>query len=266
MRKSALLTAVLLFSPAMYAQITAGEVPPGQFAYDPNVDLGLSTIFSTDSGGLELDCDDAIDGWAQLSFGYPAVDAPNSAGLHFYANEVEVCMDLASGAQQRPKYHVFGELIDCTGDQTWQPVDQVVLGDFGGFLATGPIAVDSLYIAYRQGGIPGWIQVSFDLSDDVEIDLQVHSVLSVCGGSNSIRPHADRPAVVLYPNPSNGGPVHVESTATFRRIELLDVSGRTIAELSGASQVIEPPDAPGTYLVRLFETGDQSRILRLVKY
>lgn len=43
------------------------------------MDPGLTTSFTADSGGLELDCDDALDGWAVQYKGYTAVDAPNSA-------------------------------------------------------------------------------------------------------------------------------------------------------------------------------------------
>jgi len=263
----ALLPFIVLFLPCTpaNAQITAGEVPPGQFAYNTSVDLGLTTIFTADSSGLELDCDDAIDGWALLLRGYPAVDAPNSAELDFYMDEVEVCMDMASGSQQRPKYHAFGELMDCTGDHAWQDGDQVFLGDIGGFTAIGPVMVDSLYIAYRQNGIPGWLLLSFDLNDDEEIELQVHSILSVCGGSTSI-PQLEAPMpVTLFPNPSNGEAINVKSADALRSIDVLDATGRTIAQYNGMARTIAAPEVAGAYLVRFFHSDERRSYTRLVR-
>ena len=266
MRTTLLVLVTMLISTTTNAQITAGEVPPGQSAYNTPVDLGLTTIFTADSGDIELDCDDALDGWARLFRGYPAVDGPNSAELDFYVNEVEVCMDMASGSQQRPKYYAFGELMDCTGDHSWQDGDRVFLGDFGGFTAMGPVTVDSLYIAYRQDGIPGWLLLSFDLTDDEEIDLQVHSLLSVCGGSTFVPQLEARPPVTLFPNPSDGQPVRVQSGTAIQRIEVLDLSGRVMAMQTGVRNVIEPPEVPGTYLLRVFDIDGRTSTVPLVRY
>jgi hypothetical protein len=264
----ALLPFIVLFLPCTpaNAQITAGEVPPGQFAYNTSVDLGLTTIFTADSSGLELDCDDAIDGWALLLRGYPAVDAPNIAELDFYMNEIEVCMDMASGSQHRPKYHTFGELMDCSGDYAWQNVDEVFLGDFGGFTAIGPVMVDSLYIAYRQNGIPGWMLLSFDLTDDDEIDLQVHSVLSVCGGSTSVLQLEAPSPVTLFPNPSSGEAINVKRADALRSIEVLDATGRTIAQCSGTVRTFAAPEVTGTYLIRFSHADGRLTTSRLVRY
>jgi hypothetical protein len=256
----------LLFYSQTNAQITAGEVPPGQSAYNTPVDLGLTTIFTTDSGSLEFDCDDALDGWARLVRGYPAVDGPNSAELDFYVNDIEVCLDMASGSQQRPRYYTFGEPMECTGDHAWQDGDRVLLGDMGGFGAIGPVTLDSLYIAYRQDGITGWLLLSFDLTDDDEVDLQVHSVLSVCGGSTYI-PQMEAPlAVTLFPNPSDGGMVNVQHAGDLRSIAVLDATGRTIAQYPGAVRMIEPPEVPGTYLLRVFDIDGRTSTAPLVRY
>ena len=265
MRTTLIPIAALLFSAQTNAQITAGEVPAGQSAIEVLGSVSLSTNFSSDSIGIELDCDDAMDAWAILRLGFPAVDAPNSAELRSSGSEIEVCMDLASGSLQRPRYYTFGQVLDCSGGFGWQSDASFTLGDLGGFGAIGPGMVDSLYIAYRQDGITGWIRLSFDLSE-AEIDMQVHTVLSVCGGTTSIARNT-RPAVAtLHPNPSDGRPVRVESTKTIRYIELLDTYGRTIALHPGNTQLITPPDAAGTYWVRLVFSDDLQNILPLVRY
>lgn len=257
--------AALLFCSQTNAQITAGEVPPGQSTYNTPVDLGLSTIFTADSGSLELDCDDALDGWARLVRGYPAVDAPNSAELDFYVNDIEVCLDMASGSQQRPRYYAFGEPMECTGEHAWQDGDRVFLGDVGGFTAIGPVTLDSLYIAYRQDGIPGWLLLSFDLTEDDEIDLQVHSVLTVCGGSTSI-PQLEAPmAVTLFPNPSDGGMVNVQYAGDLRSIAVLDATGRTIAQYPGAVRMIAPPEVEGVYLACFLHSDGRRSYTRMVR-
>jgi hypothetical protein len=265
MRTNLLPIAALLFSTQANAQITAGEIPPGQSAYNTPVDLRLSTILSTDSGSLELDCDDAFDGWARLVRGYPAIDAPNSAELDFYVNDIEVCMDLASGSQQRPKYYAFGEPLECTGDHAWQDGDRVLLGDFGGFGAIGPVTLDSLYIAYRQDEIPGWLLLSFDLTDDDEIDLQVHSLLSVCGGSTSIPQLEASTAVTLSPNPSDGGMINVQHAGDLSSIAVLDATGRMIAQYPGAVRMIAAPEVEGAYLAYFFHSDGRRYYTRMVR-
>lgn len=167
--------------------------------------------------------------------------------------------------QQRPKYYAFDQLLDCAGDFDWQSTDQLVLGDFGGFTAIGPITIDSLYIAYRRGAQVGWMLLSFDVLGNLPVRLQVHQVLPICPGAMSVIERA-APSVALFPNPSNGQPVRLEIADALRSIELLDAAGRILASYNGTVRTIAAPDGAGTYLVRATHADGRRSTTRLVRY
>ena len=202
MRTSLLPFALFLFVAQTHGQLTAGEEPVGASAYDLFIDLSLNMPFTNDSAEVELDCDDFLDAWAELYSGFPGIDAPNYAVLDFVDTDIEVCMDMNGGFQQRPKYHAFGDTLDCSGAYQWMLVDEVTLGDYGGLLFVGPGEVDSLYIAYRRGTSTGWIQLSYDLMAP-DVSLQVHRVLSLCSGANAIDEAVNETAFGIFPNPTS---------------------------------------------------------------
>lgn len=260
-----LLALALLRIPAS-AQLTAGEVPSGMSALDVNITITLGTPMTTDSAALELDCDDFPDAWAVLQRGMPAVDAPNTAALHFMDSDLELCANLAPSYQQRPKYYAFGQPLDCAGDFEWQAVGGITLGDLGGFMATGPASVDSLYIAYRRGPTVGWIQLSFDVNDGIPVYLRIHRVLAVCPSTTSISQSADMDPLLLFPNPADGGAVRVQSTRALRALEVLDATGRCVARYSGNARSFAAPEVPGTYLVRAQLADGRRTTVRWVRY
>lgn len=267
MRTRLVTAAVLLFPSApASAQLHAGEVPNGSSALDLNIEIVLNASFTTDSASLELDCDDFMDAWAVLVHGAPPIDAPNVAMLHMVDDDVEFCADFGAGFQQRPKYYDFDQLLDCSGDFEWQGGSQIVLGDFGGFTAIGPIEVDSMYVAYRRGAQVGWILLSFVLNDGPAVNMQVHQVLPLCPGTMPVAPDEPPPTVALFPNPTSGQPVRVESADALRRIELLDASGRILASYAGTVRTIAAPDGAGTYVIRATHTDGRRSSARLVRY
>lgn len=259
MRTTLTLILLFLFNAPMYAQLTAGEVPDGSIAYDVNINLSVSQQFASDTADVELDCDDFRDAQVALLRGAPELDVPHVATLLFTDNDVEVCMDMASGFQQRPKYHAFGETMDCSGDFDWQPADTLVLGDLGGFFGIGPWTIDSMYIAFRRGGEMGWILLSFDLTGTDELHLQIHRILPLCQGTTAVAEQERPTPVTLFPNPGNGGTIHVESTQALRQLEVLDPTGRVIARYGGSVRTIAAPQHAGSYLVRaIFANGGTS--------
>lgn len=266
MRSTQLSIAVLLAAPA-HAQLTAGEVPPGMSALDINLSIALTDPFTSDSVALEFDCDDSFDAWGVLYRNAPEVDAPNFALLRFVDTDIEVCADLNTGWQQRPKYHGFGDPLDCMGSFDWQGSNPIMLGDFGGFVPTGPAQVDSLYIAYRRGAQTGWILLSFDVQGDLnEVSLHVHQLLPLCPGIMSEGEAASTPGLVLFPNPSCGDEMHVQCADALRSIETLDASGRCVARYSGTVRTIPAPALPGAYLVRAVHADGRRTTLRLMRY
>ncbi len=267
MRSTLLPLAALLFCTQANAQLNAGEVPNGMSVLDLNIDIALSTSFTVDSAGLEVDCDDQPDIYAVLVQGAPPIDAPNMAMLHFVDDDIEVCMEFAPNPfQQRPKYYAFDELLDCSGDFDWQITDQLVLGDFGGFTAIGPITIDSMYIAYRRGAQVGWMLLSFDVLGNLPVRLQIHTVLTLCPGAMSFGANEMSPALTLFPNPSNGEPIRVESTEALRSIEVIDATGRSIAHYAGTVRTIAAPEIAGAYLVHATHADGRRSITQLVRY
>jgi hypothetical protein len=266
MRSTLLSLAALLLSVQMNAQLNAGEVPAGMTALDLNIDIALSTNMTTDSASLELDCDDLPDAWAVLYRGFPGVDLPNYAMLHFVDSNIEVCQDMALQYLKRPLYYDLGQELACTGNFNWQSGAQIFLGELGGFTAIGPAVIDSLYIAYRSGTTLGWIELSFDINDDAEINLQVYRVLSLCGNSTFISPNELPAAVSLFPNPGHGEPVRVESADALRSIDVLDATGRTIAQYNGTIRTIAAPQVAGAYLLRVLHVDGRRSVSRMVRY
>lgn len=265
MRTSLIPTLLLLLSVPLQAQLLAGEIPDGGFSYDLSVDLSLELTHSSDTADLELDCDDFMDARAVLMRGAPEVDAPHVASLQFVDNDIEVCMDMAPGSQQRPKYYSFGESLDCSGDFAWQLTDQLVLGDLGGFFGIGPWTIDSQYIAFRRGGEMGWMLLSFDLNGLDEIRLQIHEILPLCQGPLSVVETEEPALFSLYPNPVLGGALHVEFTKDIRQLEVLDPSGRMLASYSGMLRTVAAPETAGSYFLRATFTDGARSVSRFVR-
>ena len=264
MRTVMLPVAFLMISAPLLAQLTAGEIPAGSIAYTTNIDLNLTTQFTSDSADVELDCDDFGDVRAQLFRGAPEVDAPHVAMLHFVDNDIEVCTDLTTGFQLRPKFYSFSEVLACVGNFDWLMGDQLVLGDLGGFTGIGPTRIDSMYIAYRRGNEMGWILLSFDL-ESPEISLQIHHVLPICQGPNSIEQYEAPTPVSLFPNPSNGGSIRVESPYALMSLEFLDPTGRVIAQYNGNTRTMAAPERSGTYFLRATDTNGLQTVTRFVQ-
>lgn len=258
------IAALLVVTAQAKAQLHAGEVPSGMSAVDVNIDIFLPTPNTTNSATFEVDCDDQPDMMVELVHGQPAVDAPNVAMLHLMDADLELCADLATF--QRPKYYAVEQLLDCAGDFDWQSGIVNVLGDFGSFTAIGPTSIDSMYVAYRRGAQVGWILLSFEVIGNVGPSLQVHQVLPICPGTTSIGSHDPAPALGLFPNPGNGGPIRVQSAEVVESIEVLDAAGRSLAWYSGNPRTIAAPEVAGTYLVRAINADGRRSITRLVRY
>lgn len=245
------------------AQLLAGEVPDGMSVLDVDYTITLTEANTRDSIALEFDCDDFHDAWAILHRGAPEVDAPNSAVIRFVDDDVEVCTSLAPPSEQRPKYHAFGESLDCAGDFDWQIRDELVLGDFGDFFATGPISIDSMYVGFRRVGASGWMLLSFDLQ---AVNLTAHRLLPICPGPTSVDEVTSATGITLYPNPGSGEHIRVESADVIHSIEVLDATGRVIAHHEGLLRTIPSPSNAGTYLVRATHANGQRSTQRWVRY
>ena len=263
--RTTLLLSTLLIPSIIHAQLTAGEVPLGTTTYDPGIALSLATQFTQDSADIELDCDDFADVRVWLHRGAPELDAPNIAELHFVDSDIEVCMNTEPGFGQRPKYHAFGEALDCSGDFVWEVVDPIILGNFGGFLGTGPWSIDSSYIAYRRGSEMGWMLLSFDLDGNPGVDLQVHELLPLCQISTSIS-EVGQESAVIHPNPTNGAPLQMRATQPNRNIQVLDVTGKILADYAGNTRTIDAPEVPGIYFARVIGFDGDVTISRFVRY
>ena len=261
-----LLCTALLPGGMVNAQINAGDVPPGTTAIDFGIDLILNDPFTSISASLELDCDDQPEVAATLIRGEPMIDAPNIARLDILVPDVELCMDLAPiPFQRRPQYHSFGQALDCAGAFSWQGDSVNVLGDFGTFTAIGPIVMDSVYVAFRQGGTQvGWILLSFDLNGGLlPVRLTIHEWLQFCGPTGM--DHAPSvPLIGLYPDGGDGSVIHVQGAGTARSIEVLDMRGRPIALYGGNVRTIRIPTVAGIYLVQAVWADGQRATARLI--
>jgi hypothetical protein len=256
------LATVLLLGHTTKAQINAGDVPTGTAAIPFNINLVLNNANTTTSASLELDCDDQPEINVVLIQGQIALDDPNIARLDIVDQGLELCM----GSNDRPKYYAAGQVLDCSGTYDWGSVVMNVIGDYGGFFAVGPGAVNDMYVAYRLNGEIGWIRLSFNLESGISVDLQIPEALSLCGSGTGIDDPDALSAMSLFPNPSNGdGMIRVESPSVVQGIEVLDATGKMIARYGAATQVIAAPEAPGVYLVRARSIDGQWSIVRLMR-
>lgn len=71
---------------------------------------------------------------------------------------------------------------------------------------------------------------------------------------------------MLYPNPGNGMFIHVRSRDVLRSIELLDQTGKVIAQYGGAVRTLMAPEVAGTYLVRALHADGHRSVVRMVRY
>lgn len=268
MRASQLLPlALFLITPELHAQVNAGDVPPGTSVATEAIELELNSMFSIDTADIHLDCDGVADLQAILVQGAPPIDAPNFCALRLLHTGLELCSDL-DPYFWRPRYHDQGDPLSCTGGFDWRSDSLTVLGDLGSFTAMGPVTVDSQYVAYRSGGEVGWLLLSFDLNGgglSQSVSFTIHQVLVQCIGLGVAEP-ASPTAPVLFPNPSNGQPVRVESVVPLRSIEVLDLSGKVLAQYSGPVRSIPAPAAAGSYLVRTTTLEGRRGVGRLVRY
>jgi hypothetical protein len=265
MMKTALLLvlAFLYATPYAQAQLLAGEVPDGASVVELNIELALAAPFSADTAEVEIDCDDFRDMLAVLIQGSPPVDAPNAAVLSAVDDDLEICAD-GTDYFNRPRYYNFGEPLVCSGGFDWQFDDEIVLGDYGGFVATGPIFVDSMYVAVRRGGQVGWMLISFRLLADATIQLHVHSALSLCFTTSVGSLEAD-PRISLRSTITLGEALIVEGDKDVTSLELLDPTGRVVAIYGASVRTIPAPDTPGNYLLRALHANGQRSMLRFVR-
>ena len=259
--------ALLFTAPSLRAQFNAGDVPPGTSVDATGIELELNTAFTTDTASFDVDCDGIMDFQAILVQGAPPVDAPNFCALRLLHAGLELCSDL-DPYFWRPKYHDFGEPLDCTNGFDWRSDTLTVLGDLGGWTGMGPATVDSQYVAYRNNGAVGWLLLSFDVGYGIvpqSIHLTIHQVLVDCIIQGVHGPAAPA-APTLYPNPTNGQAIRVDSAEPLLSIELLDLTGKVLARYSGIVRTIAAPEAAGTYLVRTAFADGRRSVGRLVRY
>lgn len=266
MRTSILLSAVLLSTLPAAAQLNAGDVPAGYSAWDPGIDLQLSTAFTSDSAFIDLDCDGHPEILVMLWQGEPAVDAPNLCTVQLLDTALALCAD-GSLFDWRPQYHAFGASLECTGNYLWRSDAITWLGSFGGFLPSEPATVDSQYMAYRHGSEIGWILLSFNMAPNggmgAPISVQVHQVLRPClaqsvGSLSTVEP------LTLFPNPSHGADIRIESTDALRSIEVLAPTGQLLARYTGNVRSIPAPEAAGIYFLRAQHNDGQWSVSRFV--
>lgn len=212
----------------------------------------------------EIDRDDFFDIMVTLIHGQPPVDAPNVARLRLIDDDLELCAD-GVPFQSRPRYYEDGRPLDCSGGFDWQADGITTLGDFGSFTAIGPMIIDSQYVAFRRGEQTGWILLSFDLTGQAPW-LEVHRALSICGGPTHVLSPASGPTLALHPDPSDGQPIRVECSLAVVRVELLDATGRPLAQFGAATRTIPAPEKAGTYFVRVTDAEGRSALARMVRY
>ena len=156
--------------------------------------------------------------------------------------------------------------MDCEPPFSYQGNISLVLGDHGGLLWTGPSSLDSMYIAFRRNDEYGWLLLSFQLTGNPEVRVDVHEVLPLCQGPNSIREGLEGAGPLLFPNPTNGDPIRISDAGSIEALEVFDATGRPIARFTAPIRSMAAPGVPGTYFVRAEWSDGRTSTTKLVRF
>ena len=243
------------------AQLTAGSVPSGMSAVDPNINLSVAIVAQDTSLAFDIDCDGANDMRVELYKGHVAVDGVSSASLYLTSDSFVICADTLTTSYPPVVYYNMTDLINPFANQ-WRTDTLFVLGCYGGFICPGPFSANNLYVAYRKtlsnsSYQVGWIKVTFDLNDQgvttYPITLSIPEILSFCAPTAIHK--MPQSALRLYPNPSNGR-VQLHGGEGIKQVEIINQAGETVDIIKGNPGVISLPQQTGTYIVRAVGDND----------
>ena len=247
-----LILIVLFSSMSTNAQISAGDIPLGMSAINPNVNISLLNNNTEDTVSFDLDCDGINDILAKLKRGITTIDIPNNAELHIINPALQFCKDTnAISYFSRPNYYNFGMILNCDSAFNWSSDSIMILGDVGTMTSTGPFSMTDIYVAYQLGTQLGWINLSFDLFEITptpDITLDIHEVLSPCTPS-VINSNDNSIGFNVWPNPSKGGKLKIYCQEKIRSYAILDLTGKLIQADVNPLIYIQTPTVSGTYLI-----------------
>lgn len=242
----------VLFS-SSFAQINAGDIPPGASTTDPGINLSISTNMTSDSSYLDIDCDGNDDIQFMLNRANTSIDWPNTLVIHNMNGSFEICASINTSV--KTNFYNLSDPISCTGAYDWSTEATVLVGNYGTFGAVGPFSVTDQYIAYRKVGTSdiGWIKLSFDLEDSgstaIPVTLDISEMIRLCDFS-SVDETASTQNVRVTPNPSNGW-VSILSETPVENVRIFAASGTWSTQTVENNGLIRLPDVPGIYFLQI---------------
>lgn len=177
----------LFINISLCSQITAGQIPMGMIASNPNISLSVPNIFGRDIGEFDLNCDSLADMRVRLFKGVSSIDGGNSCSIEILNTAYEICSGgyvLIDG--DSAKHYAYGDTLHCGSGMQWSSNSFIALGNYGCFLCYGPSQVADSYIAYKNtlSSEIGWIKLSFNIADfglsTFAISLSITEILSPC--------------------------------------------------------------------------------------
>lgn len=248
------------------SQVRAGVIPPGAYAFNPGINLTVVSVFEDTTVSVDMNCDVTPDFTFQLIRGDIAVDGTNYIFLRVNNPLFEICADTLSGTIRIVDYFNVTDLIDCIDGYSWANDSIYILGDFGGFGPFGPSAASGLFFAYRSGGQIGWMRVTFNLVDVGGINTITFSLtdyINYCN-SNGIDEFKNETSLQIFPNPTSNRLVQLKFSEVINKVELYNLLGQKITNVSNNKSEILLPEAKGFYFVKVYDNRGRYSIKKVV--
>jgi len=255
-----------LFAKYSSGQGLAGSIPPGSSVLKQAVSLSIEGYQVDTMAYLDIDCDGLNDIGFKIYQGYPPGNEDNLAYLSIFNNAFSICTTDSTGIVS---LYNLDDTLCITGHQ-WTSDSLYVLGCYG-YNCTEPVWNENeKYIAYKKNTTQaiGWIKLSIHLFSEKApqpITLIIHEWLLLCI-PNALVDIRNDPSLVIYPNPTKDGWVHIQHPELINHINVITSLGKIAKSYSGQETQILLPDNKGLYIIQVISTQDQTsykKVLRL---
>lgn len=239
----------------LYAQVTAGSIPPGTSIIHDVVELSVTQMDHDTIAFVDIDGDGLDDVRIWLLKGFSNGDGINLLMFTSLNNAFSFCID--SGIFGIVSLFDYGEVLCGTG-QHWSTDSVNTAACYGGWTCTWDTAVVSVsnrYMAYRKNATDevGWLRVSMSLHSDQDdlkpvtftisemLGLYLTSGTQVVGNSDNFK---------VVPNPSIDGKFRIESDEVLTHVEIFRSDGRRVMVFPAGGKEFILPWEKGVYIIQ----------------
>ncbi len=244
-----------------FAQVLAGDVPPGMVVTNPVISLSNSITSTAVSDSLDIDLDGVDDVKFTLYNGPTIIDGANSLKILIKNPLFSFCTHDTAWSYRVVQYS-FNDLLDCNFTPGWISDTLIFIGDYGCMGCAGPGTATDKYFAYQKGSDIGWIKFSYDIvgqGSGTPLTFQVFEMVSE--DTNIGIAENAKGNLNTYPNPTTDGYVALTSNKQIAHIQVFNVLGSELPFDRVSTSGIQLPENTGIYFVRsTFSDGSISTV------